>query len=60
MKEFMLNFRGYAYIWAESEGDAEKIFKRRFRKASLNGEIEHTDLSVYQDTEEKEQLWKRS
>lgn len=57
MKEYMVNFRGYAYIWAETEEEAKKIFGRRFKKAGVNGEIEHTDAEVYQDLE-RERLWK--
>lgn len=58
MTEYMVNFRGYAYIWAETEGEAEKIFRRRFRKAGVNGELERIDTDEYQDNED-EQLWKK-
>lgn len=57
MKEFMINYRGYTYLWADNEEDAEKVFKRRFRRASLNGELEHIDACLYFDSEEKERMW---
>lgn len=57
MKEYMINFRGYSYIWAEDEREAEKIFRRRFRRSGVGGDLEHVDASLYQDTEEKEQTW---
>jgi hypothetical protein len=57
MQEYMINFRGYAYIWADSEKEAEHIFKKRFRKTGVNGEIEHTETDLYQD-DEKERLWR--
>lgn len=59
MKEFMINYRGYTYLWADNEEDAEKVFKRRFRRASLNGEVEHIEASLYFDTDEKEQTWQK-
>lgn len=58
MKEYLVNYRGYISLWADDEQDAEKIFQRRFRRSRLGGEIEHTDVSIYQDTEEREQIWK--
>ena len=59
MKEYMINYRGYSYIWADDEQDAEKIFRRRFRRSGVGAELEHVEASLYQDTEEREQTWQR-
>ena len=59
MKENMINYRGYSYIWADDEQDAEKIFRRRFRRSGVGAELEHVEASLYQDTEEREQTWQR-
>ena len=59
MREYMVSYRGYTYLWADDEKDAEKLFKRRFRRAALNGEVEHIETSVYFDTDEKEQTWQK-
>ena len=59
MKEFMINFRGYDFIWAENEDDAKKLFKKHFRKMGCRGELEHLSADPYQD-DEKEQLWKEN
>ena len=58
MKEYLINYRGYTYLWADDEKEAEKLFKRRFRKASLNGELERIDASLYFDSDERERIWK--
>lgn len=58
MKEYMVNFRGYAYIWADSEKEAEKIFARRFKRAGVNGAIERYDTEDYQELQAEERLWK--
>ena len=58
MKEYMVSFRGYAYIWADSERDAEKIFSRRFKKAGVNGEIERYETEAYQEIQQEERTWK--
>lgn len=60
MQEFMINYRGYAFIWADDNDEAEKLFKKRFRRSGINGvsgELEHIEVSQYQDNE-KERLWK--
>lgn len=54
MQEFDVTFRGYAYIWAETEQEAEKIFRRRFKKAGVNGEVEHCKAEPYEKDKEVE------
>lgn len=58
MKEYLVNYRGYIYLWAEDEKEIEKIFQRRFRRSGLGGEIEHVNIGLYFDPEEKERKWK--
>lgn len=57
MQEFEVTFRGYAYIWADSESEAEKLFRRRFKRAGVNGEVEHCEAEFYQ--QEREETWGR-
>jgi hypothetical protein len=59
VKEYMVNYRGYITLWAEDEKEIEKIFQRRFRRSRLGGEIEHLDISLYFDPEdrERERIW---
>ena len=57
MKEFDVAFRGYAYIWAETEQEAEKLFRKRFRKAGVNGEVEYCKAEFYQ--QDREENWGR-
>lgn len=57
MKEFDVAFRGYAYIWAETEQEAEKLFRKRFRKAGVNGEVEYCKAESYE--QDREENWGR-
>ena len=58
MQEYMISFRGYSYIWAETPEEAEKIYRKRFAKKSAGkSTLEHCRAEPWQEDKE-ERLWK--